>query len=101
MSTAQNTRTTLAAITKVAEGQLLEFSDSDDDDVLYPEEVVCGEGNQDNNDAGENDPSSSEGEEGNVLASFTNRKTIKDKSDGDPKTRRTAPNCPYCLSKGK
>jgi hypothetical protein len=39
MSTAQNTRTTLAAITEVAEGQLLEFSDSDDDDILYPEEV--------------------------------------------------------------
>jgi predicted house-cleaning noncanonical NTP pyrophosphatase (MazG superfamily) len=67
VSTAQNKRNTLAAITKVPKGQLLEFSDSEDDDEL----LVCGEGNQDNNDEGDNDPISSEGE-GNTLASFTN-----------------------------
>jgi hypothetical protein len=71
MSTAENTRTKLAAITEVAQGQLLEFLDSNDNDVLYEEEIVYEEGNQDTDDAGGNDPSSSEGDEGNALASFT------------------------------
>jgi hypothetical protein len=61
---------------------------------------VCGEGNQDKNDAGDNDPSSSEGE-GNVLASFTDRKNDKDKTDRDPKILRSAQNCPFCLLKGR
>jgi hypothetical protein len=81
--TAQNTRNALVAITEVPEEQLLQFSDSEDDYELQ----VCGEG-------------SSEGE-GNVLGSFTDRKNDRDKTSRDPNTRRSLPNCPFCLHKGR